>query len=239
MTARSPARCVLARGRLLPASEGDRAVAGAAGRSSAAASRCSATSSGSRRSTRCAARSSSWSLLASLLRLARRRSAPAASRACSRRWSIVAARGAGDRRRLAAAGGLADDAGDRRAWSRRGASRRSSGAQGARLLQRRSPGRSAAPWSRWSALVAEHAALVHSAAGAGAAAADLGLAHLPRVRASTCSPMHASRDERRAAAARRTAGRCSAWACSPATSARRRRCSGRSSALTLRASRRS
>ena len=48
------------------------------------------------------------------------------------------------------------------------------------LPGRASPGRSAARWSRWSALVVEPAALAHAAAGAGGAAADLGLAHLSR-----------------------------------------------------------
>ena len=43
---------------------------------------------------------------------------------------------------------------------------------------------------------AEHSVLVRAAARARPAAADLGLAHLPRLRATTSSPTHASRDER-------------------------------------------
>ena len=46
------------------------------------------------------------------------------------------------------------------------------------------------------ALVVEPAALAHSAAGAGGAAADLGLAHLPRVLLRRAG-RHASREERR------------------------------------------
>ena len=68
----------------------------------------------------------------------------------------------------------------------------------------------------------QHSAVAGAAAGAGAAAADLGLAHLSRDELR-----RAGRTRGSATSAARCcgaiAGRCSAWASSPATSARRRR----------------